>query len=234
MASQLVDKFLNLAADLSEAERDDFKLLLGAAAGALGPAGHLPEDGGKSLAFQTVLSCLANLQHHAARVPANGIAWRGRPDLLTDALLARLQAEVADRRVSALDLGNHLLGCGGPIADELAVSPALVDFAAAHAGRVTPTGIASYLYYEQPGHGLDAHVDTGVFSLNLIIKLRHENGDDDPANLVVYPPGKPPERIDLAVGEVVLLFAGSVVHGREPMKENEVVQLLTIGFEPVD
>lgn len=227
-------KFLQFATDLTPAERDNFKLILMDAAAGFSPNGKLPSDDAEGALFRTVLGCLSQLQPHSSRIPSDGIAYYGRPSLISDALLSELIDEAQRRRLDALHEGDYHLGCGGPLADRFSVSQPLLDFVTAHAGPVSPTAIASYLYYEKAGQGLDPHVDTDVFSVNLILMLRHEYSGNTASHLVIYPPDLSPKRFLLQPGEVVLLFADSIVHAREPLADGEEVNLLTIGFQPAE
>jgi len=193
-------------------------------------ADSLAEDG-----FPRLAHMLRACTERSDRMPLNGIAYRGFPQWLTDPLLRGLQAEAEKRRHEPLDRTDHFLGCGGELADELANDEALVSFVEKCVGRIAPTGIASYLFYDRAGLGIRPHVDTEVFSLNLMIMLRH----DVPASLTpsatrIFPAEGPSEEHRLAVGEAMLMYGNSVVHTRSPIAEGEVVHLLTIGFSTID
>lgn len=220
----LADKLNNLVESLTDLEVENYKLLLGIAAGGLAPHGEMPTGGRKKEAFETVLNLLATF------VPA-GIVWKGRPDFLTEDLLAGLQQEGLNGRELAKPTDRYLLTCGGPIADRLALSDELEKFISSLAPGMIPTGIASYLYYEGVGAGLDPHIDTETFTLNLIMMLHHSY-EQSPSRLLVFPHNADPLQIQLLPGECVLLFAGGTVHAREDLKENENIRLLTIGFRP--
>jgi hypothetical protein len=227
MEFDLIAKLNAITPTLNGAELDNYKLLLGLAAGGLAPDGDVPGDGVKAEAFKTVLNCLSHIQ-------PNGIVWRGRPDFMTDDLLVQLQKEAVQRRGTAIQHDQHFLGCGGPLANQLAASKSLVDLVTQQAGSMMmPTGIASYLYYDQEGCGLAPHVDTQTFTMNAILMLRHEYNNGSRAHLVIYPVNESPQRILLEPGEFLLLFAGGTVHGREKMKVGEVVNILTFGFLPM-
>lgn len=227
MESELIEKLNALTPTLTNAELDNYKLLLGMAAGGIAPDGDIPETGSQAEAFKTILNCLARIQ-------PNGVVWRGRPDFMTDDLLVQLQKEAVQRRATAIPHDQHFLGCGGPVANELAASKLLLDLVTQKAATpMAPTGVASYLYYDQEGCGLSPHVDTETFTMNAILMLRHEYKDRSPAHLIVYPVNEPPQRILLEPGELLLLFAGGTIHAREKMKAGEVVNILTFGFLPV-
>jgi hypothetical protein len=222
----LAEKLHDLTRDASADEIDNYKLLLCIAAGGLAPEGHPPVDGPEAAAFRTVVDCLG-------RIHPTGLLYRGRPDFMTDELLARLQAESDEVRKVAVRSDLYFLGCGGPTADALAVSGELRALVDQLAEGMEPTGIASYLFYDEPGCGLSPHVDTDVFTLNAILMLRHEHASESPSHLVLYSPEGEEERLLLEPGEIALLFAGGTVHAREPVKEDERIALLTLGFEPV-
>lgn len=114
----LHDKFNTIAASLNEAELENFKILLGLAAGGLATEGNVPNDHYKSEAFNTVLNCLAHIQ-------PSGIVWRGRPEFMTDNLLSQFQNEAVQRYESAIRHDNHFFSCGGSLADQVASSKLL-------------------------------------------------------------------------------------------------------------
>jgi hypothetical protein len=200
----------------------------------LAPKFERPSGGGANSAFGAVTATLARLQPYSARIPANGIVYRGRPEIMTDELLSSLQREARELRPTALPYEEHFLGCGAPVANELAVSPGLVELVKAHAGPVEATGVASFLFYDQEGQGIEPHIDTDVFALNVLTMLRHDvrEGQQTRSTLVMFPPNAEPEPIDLQPGGMVIFFAGSVAHGRTKIEAGESVAILTFGFRP--
>jgi hypothetical protein len=54
-----------------------------------------------------------------------------------------------------------------------------------------------------------------------------------PSALVLYPPTRAPQRIHLAPGELIVLYADSIAHARERMKEGEKVRIVAFGFQPI-
>lgn len=233
MRPALVEKFCQLNSALSEAEQANFKLLLGLAAGGLAPTFERPHSGTSAEAFDTVSDTLIGLQPYRNRISYNGIAYCGRPEFMTDGLLESLQTEARETRKSARRFDEHFLGCGAPIANDLASSTELKSFVQSHAGDVEPTGIASFLYYDEPGQGIEPHIDTDIFSLNVLLMLDHRFRITPRSALTVFPPHCPPERIELDPGQIVVMFAGSVAHGRPRMKAGESVSILTFGFRPL-
>lgn len=233
MSEKLVEKLQAFNDSLSEAERANYKLLLGLAAGGLSPDFKTPFTPKQRAAFTTVGETLARLQPYRARINRNGIAYRGRPDFMTDEVLGSLIQEATALRPRAVPFEEHFLGTGAPIANRMAVSPQLCALVRQHAGDVQPTGVASFLFYDAPGQGIEPHIDTDIFSLNVILMLKHVGGGDPRSCLVVFPPGDEPERLDLVPGEMVIMFAGSITHGREYVKPGEEVGILTFGFHPL-
>jgi hypothetical protein len=161
------------AAELNEAEKATFKLVLGLAAGGLMPMFHRPTDSSDAKATDTVTETLAALQPYKNRIAKNGIAYRGRPALITDALLRDLQEEARTIRPKGKTFRDHHLGCGAPIANNFALSRALLEFVRTYAGDVQPTGVASFIFYDQEGQGISPHIDTDIFSLNVLLMLHH-------------------------------------------------------------
>jgi hypothetical protein len=208
---------------------------LGLSAGGLITDFHRPVHKDKANAIDTVTETLSKLQPYSGRIAKNGIAYKGRPAFMTDDLLNRLQEEAKEIRLTALRFDEHFLGCGAPIANQLSVSSELQEFVQLHTGEIKPTGVASFLFYDEEGQGIDPHIDTDIFSLNVILMLSHEDSSDadHDSALFVFPPGEEPETIALNPGEMVIMFAGSITHGRQRMKKGESVSILTFGFHPL-
>jgi len=236
MSTLLPEQLDRFNAALTPKEQAGFKLILGLAASGLAPDFGQSRAGTADSAFGAVTATLARMQPYAARIPADGIVYRGRPDLLTEEMLTSLQTEARELRPTARAYEEHFLGCGAPIANRLATSPKLLDLVTAHAGPVEATGVASFLFYDEAGQGIDPHIDTEVFALNVLTMLRHEvpEGQATTSTLFMFPPNAEPEPVNLQPGEMVIFFAGSVAHGRTRIKAGESVSILTFGFKPVD
>jgi len=233
MPADLSDKLRRFNDGLSAAEKANFKLILGLAAGGLAPNFAKPVDRANASAFYIVSDTLARLQPYSKRISPNGIAYRGTPTFITPIILRELQDEARSLRPSARRFEEHFLGCGAPIANRLAISAELTSFVTKYAGEVRPTGIASFLYYDDVGQGIDPHIDTDIFSVNVLLMLEHECAGQGRSALVVLPPHGDRERLELIPGEVVIMFAGSITHGRERIKPGERVSILTFGFQPL-
>jgi hypothetical protein len=218
----LVEKIVALTTDLSGEELAKCKLLLGVAAGGLAPHGQAPGDAASAAALKTVIRCLSKMQ-------PSGIAWRGNPDFIDEPTMDRVRAEAAVRRTDAEKVDRYLLAAGRSHAKSLIESESFNQFLRTNFPALKPSGLATYIYYEGAGSGLDPHLDSDSFSVNLILVLEH-NYQTNPSHLVVYGSDSEPERILLAPGEAVILYAGSTIHAREDLQENERVTLLTIGL----
>lgn len=189
-------------------------------------------DGDDFVRFNLLAEALRTINIDFESIPANGIAYRGTPEWVTAELITQLREEAIKRRHEPLDRTDHFLGCGGAIADLLSTDPTVLKFVTQNVGPVLPTGIASYLYYDRPGLGIKPHVDTDVFSVNLMLMVRHDCAEGtSPSATVVFPAWHHPESHRLSVGEVMLMHGGSVVHTRSIISPEEVVHLLTIGFK---
>ncbi|MDB5141175.1 MAG: hypothetical protein JWR12_3091 [Mucilaginibacter sp.] len=232
---ELALKLRNFNNKLNRAEKANFKLLLGLSAGGLISDFSRPNSSHKAKAIDTVTETLSKLQPYSGRISKNGVAYIGRPDFMTNELLSSLQDEARSVRPFATKFDEHFLGRGAPIANELSTSKMLLNFVLSHTGEVKSTGVASFLFYDEEGQGIDPHIDTDIFSLNVILMLSHEDQNNPNHNsaLFVFPPGEKPERIDLNPGDMVIMFAGSIAHGRQRMKKSESVSILTFGFHPL-
>jgi hypothetical protein len=220
--------------NLTPAEVINFKLILGLAAGGLADGFKIPLDHENVIAFQLIREELLSLSQVKLRVGLSGVVWQGRPNFLTDVVLQDLIEEAKELRKKAAKFDNHFISPGASIANRLATSFELYELVSKYAGTVKPTGVASILYYEDEGQGIPPHIDTDIFSLNVILMLEHRcDAIPDPSALVVFPPNDSPKRIHLASGEMVIMYAGSIIHGREPLHKNEQVTIITFGFQPI-
>ncbi len=227
----LSDKLADLSRSMTPAERAGLKVLLGSATAELLRVGRGTGGGVDAEALSASVSSIKRMQPHAHRVPPNGVVYRGRPGFLTDALLADLRAESDALRGTAVRFHDHLVVSGAPVARSVGFSPELSQLVSPLAGPVRPTSKANYLYYDEPGLGIDPHVDNEEFSLNAILMLRHEY-TARPSALVLFPLGSPSERVYLRPGEMIVMFADSIVHSRERVAAGERVGIVAFGFSP--
>lgn len=215
--------------EMDMAEKINMQLLLSLAVGGLAPDSKDTKDEKNDLdkaAFGIALELMTEFREA-------GLVKRERPDFMTDELLNSLIKESEANKENRVRPGLHFLAPAGPIGESFSLSDTLTNYVADALGKeVIPNGIGSYLFYELPGDGIPAHVDSDVFSINCIIGLTHETEEnvDKQSALVVYSNDGEPTSIILEPGELVLLLAGGSVHAREPVVEGEKVSILTIGF----
>lgn len=214
---------------LTPAEQANLKLILGLSAGQLVPDKAPASESGR----QAVSEALEILCPYQVADP-RGLQYRGRPDFLTDELLAAFLAEKDEVGKTAVAFDEHYLGCGGTVADRIATSPELAALVASVVPKAEATGIASYLFYRDAGQGIIPHIDTDIFSLNVLMMLEHEipDGVEEPSALYMHYPDGTEERLQLSPGEVVIFLAGTQAHSRTPIVEGERVTILTFGFMP--
>jgi hypothetical protein len=222
-------RLADLHGSLSPAEQANLKLILGLSAGHLVPERDPRAERGR-VAVSEALELLCPYDVEDPR----GAQYRGRPELLTDGLLATLVAEAEEVGATAVPFDEHYLGCGGPVADQLATSEELTALVRSVVPGAEPTGIASYLFYKDAGQGIIPHIDTDIFSLNVLMMLAHDvpDGAESSSALYMHYPDGSEERFALTPGEVVIFLAGTQAHSRTPIAEGERVTILTFGFMP--
>lgn len=227
-STQLADRISTLHAGLTPAEQANLKLILGLS------AGQLASQADTSQARSAVTRTLDLLCPYDVEDP-HGVQYRGRPDFLTDDLLARLQQDAREIAPKAVAFDEHYLGYGSATADWLSTSPELADFVSTIVPASLPTGVASLLYYRDAGQGIVPHVDTDIFSLNILLMLDHQypEGLEEPSALQMHYADGEVERVQLSAGELVIFLAGTQAHSRSPIVEGENVTILTFGFMPV-
>lgn len=214
---------------LTPAEQANLKLILGLSAGHLVPA----DDPMSRRSRKEVSEALEILCPYDVADP-RGVQYRGRPGFLTDELLKALITEAEEIGPGAVPFDEHYLGYGGPVASRVATSPELAAMVAGIVPRAVSTGVASYLFYRDAGQGIIPHIDTDIFSLNILLMLRHEypEGLTEPSALYMHYPDGSKDRFQLESGEVVVFLAGTQAHSRSTIVQDEKVTILTFGFMP--
>lgn len=233
---------LNLAAGLTPNERDALKFRIAVLACAeLDDDFALAIDPTRRERFSQLLSYLPAIQPFGARIPPYGLAYRGRPGFLTDALLAALREEAAQYRPRARENYGQFLHTvdtdgGDSVCETLAASTELAELVRRHAGPCRHSQITSYIYYEQAGQCSKPHVDNAFTAVTAMVGLRHDCAAEveRASASVIYWPGLAPFDYRLAPGELALFFGIGALHGRYPVAAAETVHSLLMSFVPED
>ena len=230
----LVDRLSELSTDLTAAERENLKFLLSMAAGGFlsGRAQDLP-DPLRELALTTAQRTLPRL--HGGGRPAfdTGVVFCGAGPFFSAHDLAALDQESLTHRQRAERFHDHFVFSGAPLARELALSQSVNQFLTERVGPVLPTYKANYLYYDQPGLGIDPHVDKDEFSLNVLTMLQHDADGPRQSELILYPPEQDAIHLHLEPGQSLVFFADSVTHQRTRTVAGEVIRLVSFGYRPI-
>ena len=197
------------------------------------PNGVLPKNNEELSLFKDYAYLISRIQNHN-KISETGVNYFGRPSFMTDKLLNQLINEAKNEvRPRAIKQIGHYLRLGGTIADRIALSNELNELVTTYTTQSTPTGIASYLFYEKVGDGLAAHVDTTSFSINVNINLWHEAVGNKNSFLYVFDiNGEKMRKYYFKPGEIMITYGDSIVHGRSQLSVNESIGILTIGFTP--
>jgi len=231
--SALVDRLARLSSELTAAERENLKFLLSMAAGGLlsGHAQTISEPLRKA-ALVTAQRSLPKLYGGTRSEFETGVVFCGRGSFFSDNDIAALDRESRAYRERAGRFHRHYVASGAPIARELALSQSITDFLSSRVGPILPTYKANYLYYDEPGLGIDPHVDKDDFSLNVLTMLEHQ-AQRRQSELVLYPPEQDEVRVHLQPGESLVFFADSVTHQRTPTIEGEEIRLVSFGYRTI-
>ncbi|MEY4547833.1 MAG: hypothetical protein RL685_4028 [Pseudomonadota bacterium] len=217
--------------DLDAGELEALRALLQGAAASLKEGQS--SDAAEARTARTVSSCLSSLSPHAMQVQERAYVWRGTLPMLDASLLRAHQEEAARHREQSQFTTRHLLFEGAPLADRLANSAELRAFVEQQAAIELPRDERSrsfYHYYLDPAHRVEPHIDVDDFALSLLVMLDHPHAADVNSKLYLYPPGQDPLEFDLAPGEGVLFYSGSVIHARSAPSADETVTTLSMGF----
>lgn len=234
------ETLVRFARQLEPGERDDLKFRL-----ALESADELENDfdvgngPARNERFFELLRTLAAIQPFHELVPPYGIAYRGRPRFMTDALLDDLRDEAVRQRPEArLNFEQYITRIetrdDSTVCEKLAASDELLRFVTEHAGPCLPSYVTSYIYYDGAGQCSKPHVDNAFTALTVMIGLRHDCTSAPSSASVVYWPDRPRLDYRLQPGELAIFFGLSALHGRTPVVEGETVHSLLLSFRPME
>jgi hypothetical protein len=231
--STLVDRLSRLSSELTAAERENLKFLLSMAAGGL-LSGHAPTvpDQLRDTALATAQLSLPKLHGNMRPAFTTGIVFRGRAPFFSDHDIRMLDRESQEFRQRAGRFHDHYVASGAPTARGLALSPPVTDFLKPRVGPVLPTYKANYLYYDEPGLGIDPHVDKDDFGLNVLTMLEHRP-DGGQSELILHPAGQDAVHLHLQPGETLIFFADSVTHQRTRTVDGEAIRLVAFGYRTI-
>jgi hypothetical protein len=159
------------------------------------------------------------------------VHYYGRPEWLTDEILEELRAEARRRRGQASDVERQAHARVGACGSRFASSREMLRLIAVSVRPACPTGNANYLYYDSPGSGIDPHIDSVDFPLQVLLMIDHHGFTNQRSSLVIFPNGpRDPVPIVLDPGHLVLFDAASVYHGRTSVSPGERLVLLGAGY----
>jgi hypothetical protein len=227
---ELVVELRALLDRLAPMERFHLREVFSNALGGLSPLSAVPRDGWQRVAW---IVAVDTLRHHERAPVAE------HPPLLTDDVCRSLAHEGAIQSFSSVRMALRFTAPPGPRARQFGASPELCRHVSACTGVEVAPGNgfsaenATFLLYEQEGDAVQPHVDPFGIT-NALVLLEHDPPRDGaaPSRLVVFGPGADVTPVDLRVGDMVILPAGTVVHAREPIGPGEQVMLLSLVFAP--
>lgn len=163
------------------------------------------------------------------------VHYYGRPEWLTDEILEELRTEAHRRRSQASDVERQAHARVGVRGSRFASSREILRLIDISVGPACPTGNANYLYYDSPGCGIDPHIDSADFPLQVLLMIDHHGFTNQRSSLVIFPSGPTdPVPIVLDPGHLVLFDAASVYHGRTGVGPGERLVLLGAGYRAED
>lgn len=232
-SSALVGRLSQLSSELTAAERENLKFLLSMAAGGF-LSGHAQtiSEPLRNAALMTAQLSLPRLHGNQRPEFTTGVVFRGRGPFFSAQDIATLDRESIAFRPRADRFHDHYVASGAPIAREIALSESVSEFLTERVGPVLPTYKANYLYYDEPGLGIDPHVDKDEFSLNVLTMLEHQP-ERRHSELILYPPGQDAMHIHLQPGESLVFFADSVTHQRTRTIAGEAIRLVSFGYRTI-
>ncbi|MCH5716677.1 hypothetical protein [Niabella hibiscisoli] len=190
-------KFKSIADQLNDDERDVFKYKISKlCVEQLVNNFDIDSNPTEVERLNTALECLSIIHPYSHRIPEYGLAYKGRPDFMTDELLSKLQQEATKFREEAVINLEQFITCAetldkSSVAETLEDMQELNDLVEKHAGKCLPSFISNYIYYDEIGHCSKPHVDNGFTAVTVMIALKHEsNCNNLSSSSVAYWPKK--------------------------------------------
>jgi hypothetical protein len=116
----------------------------------------------------------------------------------------------------------------------LANSEDLLELVEKYSGKVLPSFMTSFVYYDEEGRSSPPHVDNAFTAITVMLMLKHEVPTYviQKSRSVVYWSNK--ERFDYVLdeGEISIFFGVSALHGRTPVSHGEKVYSILFSFRP--
>jgi hypothetical protein len=232
--TSIVSALYSRAASMSQADARLFRQMLNVAASGLNAEDGEIKDARKRAAVDTLLATLFRLGAGTRDVPNDGVLWVGRPDFVTDTVLARLVQLSGVAAAERVPRGSHTFVECPAVWDLLpraALLSLLRDLGQAHLQPVDR--VPTFQYFDGPGQRAEPHVDVEEFALTCLLLIRHD-GEHKRSKSWVFPAGEPPRVVELAVGDMLFLHGNAVVHERSPVAQSEIVTTVGIGFRHAD
>ena len=237
------DAKANQTSNLNFAEMDALKHALSLVSVAeLEDTFNIPRNPEKLKLFNSSLQNIIDMQPFKARVPPFGILYRGRPDFMTDQLLAELKKESGQFKSSAWPIypNDHTQYLYRPdtadsstVAEQLGASAEVHKLVEKYAGKVLKSYITNYIYYYKEGHCSTPHVDNVFTSVTAMIGVEHDFSNSRHSKSVCYWPHLGRYDYQLAPGEISIFFGVCTLHGRTPLVEDENITSLLLSYRPI-
>ena len=170
----------------------------------------------------------------------SGSVFVGRAPSIDNGVHTKLVSEASAYYWLAVRMGLRMTAAPGPVARAVGADPALARLVGDAVGRGVKLGNgvtgddnnATLLYYDEPGDGIQPHVDPyGLVNLLLMLECTApRDADRERSHLLLYEASGQPRRIALEPSEMVVLEGAGTVHAREPVGPGEHVTILSLVY----
>lgn len=190
--------------------------------------------------FNLLLESLVEIHSYKDRIPEYGLAYKGRPNFMSERFLDKLLLESEQFQPNSYkNLDQYIYQVetpkGNTYAEKLATSEELYQLVTKYAGASLQSFVTNYLYYNKKGQHSRPHVDNAFTSITAMVGLKQTSKVGNKCNLsssFIYWPNKPRFNYQLKPGEIAIFFGAAVLHGRTKIGESEETSSLLISFRP--
>lgn len=176
------------------------------------------------LAMRLIRDMNKNLGHGI--IASGKFSWMNEES--TDLLLQ--EAMSLKKSANTFPGGYHKWATAGELGENFTTRNEILNFVRNKIGQDIVATSWNYNFYSAPGELAYPHIDMPHAPINALMMLSHNYIGSPKSKLVVYPLNSDPISLELSPGDFVLFWAGTTVHERTLLGENENVCIITASY----
>lgn len=216
---ELVLFMKNVDLNLSMDQRKVFKAALNNSLKSLAPSCNPPN---RNTISYDVIKAISQYLHNDKDVK---ILFKGSILKENREYLNKLFSEASSSIKNQQD--NHYSSKTGPIGNTSHLHKPIKSILEDIGVSPSKKSYSNYIFYEAEGDYNSLHVDREEYGINMLININPSSNKD--SFLTMFDNDSFFDT-KLGFGEIIVFLAGSLIHGRKPIKKGENVTLLTVGF----